>query len=163
MVNCRLCSSTPLTPPAWGSFDPWPARMVVCQARHVLGSFQLHNLLYQTSFYSNFGDSSILLKFGSLEKKLGVHVFSINQYYVQVSNQPLALYVKVSKKVSSYVAHYPILRIAQSALHFTSLTDLFTQTPFQLLWEASSHMQQLMREGCSYTYPPISTARYSYS
>ena len=29
------------------------------------------------------------------------------------------------KKVSSYIAQYPILRIAQSALHFTSLTDLF--------------------------------------
>ena len=33
--------------------------------------------------------------------------------------------------------------------HFTltSLTDLFTQTPSRLLWEASSHMLQLMREG----------------
>ena len=50
----------------------------------------------------------------------------------------------------------------QSALHFTSLTDLFTQTPSQLLWEASSHMLQLMREGCSYTYPPLSIARYSF-
>ena len=38
-----------------------------------------------------------------------------------------------------------------SALHYTSLTDLFKQTPSHLLWEASSHMLQLMREGCSYT------------
>ena len=30
-------------------------------------------------------------------------------------------------KVSSYIAQYPILRIAQSALLFTSLTDLFNQ------------------------------------
>ena len=30
--------------------------------------------------------------------------------------------------VSSYVTHYPILRIAQSALHFISVTDLFNQT-----------------------------------
>ena len=59
------------------------------------------------------------------------------------------------KKVSSYIAQYPILRIAQSALHITSLADLFNQTPSQLLWEASSHMLQLMREGCSYTYPPL--------
>ena len=28
-------------------------------------------------------------------------------------------------KVSSYVAHYPIIRIVQSALRFTSLADLF--------------------------------------
>ena len=37
--------------------------------------------------------------------------------------------------------------------HFTltSLTDLFNQTPSQLLWEASSHMLQLMREDCSTT------------
>ena len=45
--------------------------------------------------------------------------------------------------------------IAQSALPITSLADLFNQTPFQLLWEASSHMQQLMREGCLHTYPPL--------
>ena len=48
-------------------------------------------------------------------------------------------------KVSSYIVQYPILRIVQSALHFTSLADMFSQTPSQLLWEASSHMLQLMR------------------
>ena len=42
------------------------------------------------------------------------------------------------------------------------MTDLFTQTPSRLLWETSSHMLQLMREGCSYTYPPLSIARYSF-
>ena len=36
-------------------------------------------------------------------------------------------------KVSSYIAQYPILSIAQSALHVTSLTDLFNQTASQLL------------------------------
>ena len=57
---------------------------------------------------------------------------------------------------------YPVLWTIQSALHFTSLRDLFTQTPSRLLWEASSHMLQLMREGCSYTYPPLSIVRYSF-
>ena len=66
------------------------------------------------------------------------------------------------KKVSSYIAQYPILRTAQSTLHITSLADLFNQTPSQLLWEASSHMLQLMREGCSNTYLPLSRARYSF-
>ena len=65
-------------------------------------------------------------------------------------------------KASSYIAQYPVLRTAQSALHFTSLTDLFTQKPSRLLWEASSYMLQLMREGCSYTYPPLSIARDSF-
>ena len=68
----------------------------------------------------------------------------------------------ITKKASSYIAQYPVLRTVQSALHFTSLTDLFTQTPSRLLWEASSHMLQLMREGCSYTYPPLSIVRYSF-
>ena len=68
----------------------------------------------------------------------------------------------ILKKASSYIAQYPVLRTAQSALHFTSLTDLFTQTPSRLLWEASSHMLQLMREGYSYTYPPLCIARYSF-
>ena len=44
-------------------------------------------------------------------------------------------------------------------LYFPDRPDLFNQTPSQLLWEASSHMQQLMYEGCSYTYPPLSIAR----
>ena len=43
-----------------------------------------------------------------------------------------------------------------------SLTDLFNQTPSQLLCETSSHMLQLMREGCSYTYPPLSIVTYSF-
>ena len=64
-----------------------------------------------------------------------------------------------SKKARSYIAQYSVLRTAQSALHFTSLTDLFTQKPSRFLLEASSHMLQLMREGCSYTYPPLSIAR----
>ena len=42
---------------------------------------------------------------------------------------------------------YSAVSSPQCALHFASLTDLFTQTPFWLLWEASSHMLQLKREG----------------
>ena len=66
------------------------------------------------------------------------------------------------KKASSYIAQHPVLRTVQSALHFTFLTDLFTQTPSWLLWEASSHRLQFMREGGSYTYPPLSIVRYSF-
>ena len=66
------------------------------------------------------------------------------------------------QKASSYITQYPVLRTVQSALHFNSLTNLFTQTPSWLLWEASSHMLQLMCESCSYTFPPLSIARYSF-
>jgi len=69
---------------------------------------------------------------------------------------------KAKVKASSYIAQYPVLSTVQSALHFTSLTDLFTQTPSRLIWEASSHMLQLMHKGCLYTCPPLSTARYSF-
>ena len=44
----------------------------------------------------------------------------------------------------------------------SSTQDLFNQTPSHLLWEASSHMLQLMHEGCWYTYPPLSIAKYSF-
>ena len=82
-------------------------------------------------------------------------------YVVEIcQNSPLD---KIKKgKANFYIMQYPGLRIVQSALHFTSLIDLFTQTPSRLLWEASSDMLQLMREGCSYTYPPLSIARYSF-
>ena len=67
------------------------------------------------------------------------------------------------KRASSFLwAQYSVLTTVQSALHFTSLADLFTQTPFRLLWEASSHTLQLMRESCSFTYPPLSIIRYSF-
>ena len=67
------------------------------------------------------------------------------------------------KKASSYIAQYPVPTTVQSVLHFTSLTDQFTQTPSRLLWEASSLMLRLMGEGCSNTYPPqFSMARYSF-
>ena len=36
-------------------------------------------------------------------------------------------------KVSFYIAQYPVFRTAQSALHFTPLADMFTQTPSQSL------------------------------
>ena len=55
-------------------------------------------------------------------------------------------------KVSSYIAQYPILRIAQSALHFTSLAVLFNQ---HHIWEACSYMLQIMREGYSHTYQSL--------
>ena len=83
---------------------------------------------------------------------------------VLISNRDTSLNatVKKKKKASSYIAQYPVLGTAQSALHFTSLTDLFTQTPSRLLWEASNHMLQLMHKGCSYTYLPLSIVRYSF-
>ena len=65
------------------------------------------------------------------------------------------------KKANSYITRHPVLRM-QSALNFIwTLTDLFTQTPSRILWEASSHMLQLMHGDYSYTYPPLSIVRYS--
>ena len=65
-------------------------------------------------------------------------------------------------KVSYYIAQCQTVRIALSALRFISLTDIFNQTPSQRLWEASSLMLQLMCEGCSYRYAPLSVANYSF-
>ena len=87
---------------------------------------------------------------------------SVSIYPQVLSPHTHEVSLKGKGKGSSYIAQYPVLRTAQSALHFTSLTDLFTQIPSRLLWEASSHMLQLMREGCSYTYPPLSIVRYSF-
>ena len=39
----------------------------------------------------------------------------------------------IVKKASSYIVQYPVLRTVQSTLHFTSLTDLFIQTPSHLI------------------------------
>ena len=95
------------------------------------------------------------------------HCHTVQGYRQQVSHTVTQSRTTDNKchivvKASSYIAQYPVLRTVQSALHFTSLTDLFTQTPSQLLREASSHMLQLIHEDCSYTYPPLSIGRYSF-
>ena len=61
------------------------------------------------------------------------------QLYIVLTVTPM-FYKKV--KASSYIVQYPVLRTIQSTLHFISMTDLFTQTPSWLLWEASSYMLQ---------------------
>ena len=47
-------------------------------------------------------------------------------------------------KKGFYIAQYPGL--LKALLHFTFPADLFNQMPSQLLWEASSHMLQLICE-----------------
>ena len=89
------------------------------------------------------------------------YVIYMSDYFF-VFNIVHTLEGKFLKKASFYIAQYPVLLTIQSALYFTSLTDLFSQTPSRLLWEAFSHVQQLMREGRSHTYPSLSIARYSF-
>ena len=83
-------------------------------------------------------------------------------FIIDVLDVLLGVYVKSKKvKVRFYIAQYPVLRTAQSALlHFTSLADLFTQTPSRLLWEASNHMLKLICERLLVHI--VTTARYSF-
>ena len=90
-----------------------------------------------------------------------------NRFSSILNNLPFACSVRHTfavDKQSNGEFLYSVVSSPQDrcSLHFTSMTDLFTQTPFQLLWEASTHMLQLMREGCSYTCPPLSRVRYSF-
>ena len=61
------------------------------------------------------------------------------------------------------IVQNPVVRIAQNALHFTTLADLFNQTPYLNFSGKHPAMLQLMHGCCSYTYPPLSIVRYSYS
>ena len=71
----------------------------------------------------------------------------IDEHTVYIRMYRLNYNVRRKKvKVRFYIAQYPVLRTAQSALHFTYLTDLFNQRPSQLLWEACNHLLQLMCE-----------------
>ena len=53
-----------------------------------------------------------------------------------------------SNNVSSYIAQYPVLKTAQSAL-YASLASPFNQTLSEILLEHPATLL-LMREGCSY-------------
>ena len=105
-----------------------------------------------TACFSNIYNACVMSKLYNLKL-----IFRI------LNNLPLGCSVRhtfaVGKKSKSNFL-YSAVSSPQCALHFASLTD--TQTPFWLLWEASSHMLQLMREGCSYTYPPLSITKYSF-
>ena len=67
------------------------------------------------------------------------------------------------QKASSYIAQYPVLRTIQRTLHFTPWQTCSIRHHHNVSGKhASSHMLQLMGQGCSYTYPPLSIARYSF-
>ena len=64
------------------------------------------------------------------------------------------------KKVSSYIARYPVLRTAQSDLHFTPWqTCSFL---FQLLWESFSHVVITARRLLIHMSATVCIARYSF-
>ena len=65
------------------------------------------------------------------------------------------------KKVRSYIALYPVHRTAQSALHFTHWQTCSFQGHFNFFGKYSATLQ-LLREGYSFTYPPVFIARYSF-
>jgi len=102
------------------------------------------------------------------EKHFHVTVATINipmTYSIVSLAWNALLYQNISiklKNASSSIALNPVLSTVEGALHFTSLTDMLTQTPCRLLWETSNSMLQLIREGHSYTYPPLSIARYTF-
>ena len=65
------------------------------------------------------------------------------------------------RKVCFYIALYPVLWTAQSALHFPPLADLFIPTPFSASPGSILARQQLHND-YSLTFPPLSIARYSF-
>ena len=61
----------------------------------------------------------------------------------------------VKVKVRSYIARYPVHRTAQSALHFTPWQTCSFQGHLNFFGKYSATLQ-LLREGYSFTYPPLS-------
>jgi len=57
---------------------------------------------------------------------------------------------------SSYMVHYPVLRIAQSISHFNSLAWETYSIKSISVFRKHPSMLQLMREGCSYIYHRLS-------
>ena len=76
-------------------------------------------------------------------------------------HRKLELSYSIVKKVRSYIAQYPVLRTAQSALHFTLWLTCSTKHQLNFLWKHPATLQ-LMCTGCSYKYPPQSITRYSF-
>ena len=62
--------------------------------------------------------------------------------------------LRVKVKVCSYIARYPVHRTAQSALHFTPGRPVHSKDISTSLGYSAT--LQLLREGYSFTYPPLS-------
>ena len=72
-------------------------------------------------------------------------------------------FINCNGKGSFYIAQYPVRWTAQSASHFLpSLTDLFIPTPFSASPGSILARQQLRAKTKSFTFPPLSIARYSF-
>ena len=67
-------------------------------------------------------------------------------------------YTEKNVKVRSYITWYPV---RPKGFILQILAALFIRTPTWLLWEAFNHMQVLHTD-YSLTFPPLSTARYSF-
>ena len=67
----------------------------------------------------------------------------------------------VKVKVCSYIARYPVLGTVQSALHFTPWRTCSFQCYLDFSGKNSATLQLLSKD-YSFTYPPLSVARYSF-
>ena len=119
-------------------------RVVYISSKH---AHILHNHIYVYILYNCVCDSLCML-----------NSFSLPIIYLQID-------VSIKNVMSHFFqegkTHVPYFLNPSS--NTASMTHLFNQTPSQLLWEASSHMLQLMYKGYLYTYPPLSIARYSFT
>ena len=79
----------------------------------------------------------------------------------QFSNDNFCLYLGVFSKTSWIHGEGSAVSSPQRFTLYFPDRPVHSDTISRLLWEASGHMLQFMREGCSYIYPPLSIARYS--
>ena len=69
-----------------------------------------------------------------VDSSVGLPQFVVTAAAIGEDLHPIQSHINVGTKqmISFYIAQYPVLRIIQSTLHFTSMTELFTQTPHSL-------------------------------
>ena len=83
----------------------------------------------------------------------------MNFFSPPVLNTTVIIHTK-TKKVHSYTARYPVLRTTQSALDFTPGRPVHSNA----ISFSGKHsaILQLLHKDYSFTYPPLSVARYSF-
>ena len=88
---------------------------------------------------------------GTVDDKLSIFLPATEDEVRRLVNKSKSKKVKVR----SYIARYPVHRTAQSALHFTPWQTCSFQGHLNFFGKYSATLQ-LLREGYSFTYPPLS-------
>ena len=124
--------------------------VVTCKSKH-----RIQQVEAKISLVANSGEDG-----PNARLSLSVKNFSMAEVKMEMNMFVKGWSIKVN--ISSYIAQYPVLRIAVSVLHFTSWQTCRYEHHLNFLGKHPAMLQLKARRLFLYKYPPLSTTRYPF-